>query len=113
MTVGDGHGGTVDQVVTVIVVVTLAVVAAFYLVTLAQPFILWVGVAIASIVYRSIGSLQIMMINNKRLHPDFKVTPLNVGLLWFSFISGLAAVALWFVFVFPGEACKQAGWLCP
>jgi hypothetical protein len=95
------------------VVVTAAVLAGFYLVQAAQPFILWTGVAIASIVYRSIGSLQIMIINNRRLHPDFKVTPLNAWLLWFSFVTGILAVAAWFVWVFPGEACKQAGWMCP
>jgi hypothetical protein len=95
------------------VVVTVAVLAGFYLITVAQPFILWTGVAIASIVYRSIGSLQIMQLNNSRLHPEFRVSKLNVGLLWFSFWSGLIAVGAWFVLVFPGEACKQAGWLCP
>jgi hypothetical protein len=95
------------------VVVTLAVLAGFYLITVAQPFILWTGVAIASIVYRSIGSLQIMKLNNMRLHPEFRVSKLNVGLLWFSFWTGIIAVGAWFVLVFPGEACKQAGWFCP
>ncbi len=94
------------------VVVTTAVVAGFYLVTVAQPFILWTIVAIASIVWRSIGSLQIMRINNSRLPAEFRVSPLNTGLLWLSVISGLGAVAVWFVVVFPGEACKQAGMFC-
>jgi hypothetical protein len=95
------------------VVVTAAVVAGLWLVLQAQPFILWTGVAIASIVYRSIGSLQIMQINNRRLPAGFGVSRLNASLLWFSFVVGIAAVALWFVFVFPGEACRQARWFCP
>ncbi len=98
-------------------VVTITVLAGFYLVTVAQPFILWTIVAIASIVWRAIGSWQIMAINDKaireqRLHPDFRVTGLNRALLWFSLISGIGAVAVWFVVVFPGEACRQAGLFC-
>ena len=49
------------------VVVTAAVLAGFYLITVAQPFILWIGVAISALVYRSIGAWQIMLINNRRL----------------------------------------------
>jgi hypothetical protein len=94
------------------VVVTIVVLAGFYLITVAQPFILWLIVAIASIVWRAIGSVQILRINNTRLPAEFKVTPLNTGLLWFSFISGLLAVGAWFIIVFPGEACKQAGLFC-
>ncbi len=94
------------------VVVTVAVLAGLYLVTVAQPFILWTIVAIASIVWRSIGSLQILRINNQRLPDEFKVNRMNTALLWFSAISGIGAVALWFIIVFPGEACRQAGLLC-
>jgi len=93
-------------------VVTAVVVAGFYLITVAQPFILWTIVAIASIVWRSIGSWQIMMINNTRLPTEFKVSSLNTGLLWVSIVSGLGSVAAWFVLVFPSEACKQAGLFC-
>lgn len=95
------------------IVVTVAVIAGFYLITVAQPFILWLGVAISAIVYRSIGSLQILLLNNRRLPEGFKVSKLNTVLLWFSFLSGIVAVALWFMFVFPSEACKRAGLLCP
>ncbi|HEX2184587.1 MAG TPA: hypothetical protein VHN78_03660 [Chloroflexota bacterium] len=94
-------------------VVGAAVLAGLYLVLQAQPFILWTGVAIASIVYRSIGSLQIMRINNRRLPDGFKVSRLNAALLWFSFVTGIVAVAAWAVIVFPGQACQQAGWFCP
>ena len=49
------------------VVVTIAVVAGLYLVTVAQPFVLWIGVAISALVYRSIGAWQILLLNNRRL----------------------------------------------
>jgi hypothetical protein len=94
------------------VIVTATVVAGLYLVTVAQPFILWTGVALASIVYRSIGSLQIIQLNNTRLHPEFRVSTLNFWLLWFSVVSGLLSIIGWLILVFPGEACKQAGFLC-
>ena len=93
-------------------VVTICVLAGLYLITVAQPFILWTIVAIASIVWRSIGSIQIMRINNARLPADFRVSTMNTWLLWFSVVSGLAAVGAWFVLVFPGEACRQSGLLC-
>lgn len=93
-------------------IVTTVVVLGLYLVTVAQPFILWTGVALASIVYRSIGSLQIIQLNNTRLHPEFRVSKLNFWLLWFSVVSGLLSIVGWLILVFPGEACKQAGFLC-
>jgi hypothetical protein len=78
-------------------IVTLAVMAGFILITIDQPLILWLGVATASVVYRSIGSLQILMINNKRLPAEFKVSPLNTAILWFSFGTGMLAVGIWAV----------------
>ena len=51
--------------------------------------------AVAAVVYRCIGSVQIMMINNRRLPPEFKVSALNTFILWFSFVTGLVAVAYW------------------
>ncbi len=77
------------------VVVTAAVLAGFYLVLQQQPFFMWLMVAVAAVVYRCIGSVQIMMINNRRLPPEFRVSTLNTIILWFSFVSGLVAVAYW------------------
>jgi hypothetical protein len=77
------------------IVVTAAVLAGFYLVLLQQPFFMWLMVAVAAVVYRCIGSVQIMMINNRRLPPEFKVSVLNTVILWFSFVTGLIAVAYW------------------
>ena len=84
-----------------IVVVTAAVLAGFVLVTVEQPFILWLAVAVASVVYRSIGSLQILMINNQNLPKQFRVSKLNKGILWFSFVTGLLAVGIWAVNELP------------
>ena len=53
-------------------VVVAAVLAGFYLITVAQPFILWIGVAISALVYRSIRAWQILLINNRRLPESFR-----------------------------------------
>jgi hypothetical protein len=77
------------------VVVTVAVLAGFYLVLLQQPFFMWLMVAVAAVIYRSIGSIQIIMINNRRLPSEFRVSTLNVIILWFSFVTGLLSVGYW------------------
>jgi hypothetical protein len=77
------------------IVVTVAVLAGFYLVLQQQPFFMWLMVAVAAVVYRSIGSLQIMMINNRRLPAEFRVSALNTFILWFSFVTGILSVAYW------------------
>ena len=74
------------------VVVTAAVAAGFYLITVAQPFILWIGVAISALVYRSIGAWQILLLNNRRLPDGFKVSTLNTWLLWITVVTGLGGV---------------------
>lgn len=83
------------------IVVTLAVAAGFYLVLLKEPLVVWMLVATAAVAYRSIGSLQIMLINKRRLPPEFQVSRLNRGLLWFSFVTGLGAVGYWAVVELP------------
>jgi hypothetical protein len=77
------------------IVVTVAVLAGFYLVLQQQPFFMWLMVAVAAVVYRSIGSLQIIMINNRRLPAEFRVSVLNTVILWFSFVTGILSVAYW------------------
>jgi hypothetical protein len=77
------------------IVVTVAVLAGFYLILQQQPFFMWLMVAVAAVVYRSIGSLQIMIINNRRLPPEFRVSTLNAVILWFSFVTGLVSVGYW------------------
>jgi hypothetical protein len=90
-------------------IVTTVVVAGLYLVTVAQPFILWIGVAISAIVFRSIGSWQILLINNRRLPGEFRVSKLNTWLLWITVVTGLGAVGVWAVTVLPQELAKRAG----
>jgi hypothetical protein len=94
------------------IVVTAAVLAGFYLITVAQPFILWIGVAISALVYRSIGAWQIMLINNRRLHPDFHVSRLNTWLLWITVVTGFGGVGYWTLTVLPKELCKNWKILC-
>jgi hypothetical protein len=91
------------------VVVTAAVLAGFYLVTVAQPFILWIGVAISALVYRSIGAWQILLLNNRRLPDEFRVSRLNTWLLWITVVTGLGAVGVWSVTVLPLEIAKRFG----
>ena len=74
------------------VVVTVAVVAGLYLVTVAQPFVLWIGVAISALIYRSIGAWQILLLNNRRLPDGFKVSRLNTWLLWITVVTGFGGV---------------------
>ena len=94
------------------VVVTAAVLAGFYLITVAQPFILWIGVAISALVYRSIGAWQILLINNRRLPDGFRVSRLNTWLLWITVVTGFGGVGYWMVTVLPKELCKTWGMLC-
>jgi hypothetical protein len=94
------------------VVVTAAVLAGFYLITVAQPFILWIGVAISALVYRSIGAWQILLINNRRLPDGFRVSRLNTWLLWITVVTGFGGVGYWLVTVLPRELCKNWGALC-
>ncbi len=91
------------------VVVTAAVAAGFYLITVAQPFIFWIGVAISALVYRSIGAWQILLLNNRRLPDGFKVSTLNTWLLWITVVTGLGGVGIWAVTVLPGEIAKRFG----
>jgi hypothetical protein len=94
------------------VVVTAVVLAGFYLITVAQPFILWIGVAISALVYRSIGAWQIMLINNRRLPDGFKVSRLNATLLWITVVTGFGGVGYWMITVLPKELCKNWKILC-
>lgn len=82
-------------------VITVAVMAGFYLVLQKEPLIVWMFVATAAVAYRSIGSLQIMLIVKRRLTGDFQVSAMNQVLLWFSFVTGLASVGYFLIFELP------------
>jgi len=83
------------------VVVTVAVFAGAYLVLLKEPLIVWMMVATAAVAYRSIGSVQIMLINKRRLPPEFQMSKLNTAILWFSFVTGLTSVGYFAIFELP------------
>jgi hypothetical protein len=87
------------------IAVAAAVLAGFHLITLAQPFVMWIGVAIASLVFRSIGAWQIWSIN-RRLPDGFAVSRLNAWLLWATVLTGLGAVGYWAVAVLPLAAAR-------
>jgi hypothetical protein len=78
-------------------VVTVTVLAGFWLVAQTQPFIIWLSIATIGPMVRSIGALQILLIDDKRLHPEFRVGKLATPLLWFTFVSGFVAVGVWLV----------------
>jgi hypothetical protein len=82
-------------------IVTLAVAAGFYLVLQEEPLLVWMFIATAAVAYRSIGSLQIMLINKKRLPPEFRTSKLVASLLWFSFFTGLASVGYFAIVELP------------
>ena len=83
------------------VVITVAVGAGFYLVLQKEPLIVWMMIATAAVAYRSIGSVQIMLINKRRLPPEFHTSKLNAALLWFSFVTGLMSVGYFAVTELP------------
>jgi hypothetical protein len=95
------------------VVVAGSVLAGFYLITVAEPFGLWIGVAIAALVLRSIGAWQIWLINRRRLPDGFKVSRLNTGLLWIAILTGLGGVGHWAFTALPVLACRHMTLLCP
>jgi hypothetical protein len=76
-------------------VVTICVLAGLILVLQAQPFIIWLAGSVIGLTLRSIGAFQILKINNKRLHPEFRVSRTNTAILWFTFVSGFVAVLVW------------------
>jgi hypothetical protein len=84
-------------------VVTLAVIAGAFLVLMKEPLIVWMMVATAAVAYRSIGSLQIMLINNRRLPVEFHVRRPVAALLWFSAITGFISVGYFLVTELPNK----------
>ena len=44
-----------------------------------SPFIIWLAGSVAYLINQGIGCIQIMLINNRRLHPEFHVGKINIG----------------------------------
>ena len=77
------------------VVVTLAVLAGLWMVLQTSPFIIWLAGSVAYLINQGIGCIQIMRINNTRLHPEFHVGRINMVLLPAAVVARWAAVGLW------------------
>ena len=63
------------------VVVTVAVLAGLWMVLQTSPFIIWLAGSVAYLINQGIGCVQIMLINNRRLHPEFHIGRINIWLL--------------------------------
>ena len=77
------------------VVVTVAVLAGFWMVLQTSPFIIWLAGSVFFLINQGIGCIQIMLINNRRLHPEFHVGKVNMVLLPLATAARWAAVAIW------------------
>jgi hypothetical protein len=77
------------------VVVTLAVLAGMWMVLQTSPFIIWLAGSVFYLINQGIGCIQIMRINNTRLHPEFHVGRINLVLLPLAVITRWAAVGIW------------------
>jgi multidrug transporter EmrE-like cation transporter len=77
------------------VVVTVVVGAGFWMVLQTSPFIIWLAGSVAYLINQGIGCIQIMLINNRQLHPDFHVGKLAMFLLILATVTRWSAVAVW------------------
>jgi len=77
------------------VVVTVVVLAGLWMVLQTSPFIIWLAGSVAYLINQGIGCIQIMRINNRRLHPEFHVGRINMVLLPLATVARWSAVALW------------------
>jgi hypothetical protein len=77
------------------VVVTAAVLAGMWMVLQTSPFIIWLAGSVVYLINQGIGCIQIMRINNTRLHPEFHIGKINLALLPLAVITRWAAVGIW------------------
>jgi hypothetical protein len=77
------------------VVVTAVVLAGFWMVLQTSPFIIWLAGSVFFLINQGIGCIQIMRINNRRLHPEFHVGRVNMVLLPLATVTRWASVAIW------------------
>jgi hypothetical protein len=77
------------------VVVTVAVLAGFWMVLQTSPFIIWLAGSVMFLINQGIGCIQIMRINNSRLHPEFHIGRINKVLLPLAILTRWAAVGIW------------------
>ncbi len=93
------------------VIVTVTVLAGLWMVLQTSPFMIWLAGSVFYLINQAIGSIQIMLINNRRLHPEFHVGKINTYLLPLAATARLAAVAIWLYAGGLGEIVRrwQAG----
>jgi hypothetical protein len=84
------------------IVVTVAIAAGFYLVTLGQPYAVWLLVAFLAIIMRSIAAAQILYVNKRHLPAAFKPSVFNQVVLWFTIVSGFLCASIWGYAYFAG-----------
>jgi hypothetical protein len=77
------------------VVVTVVVGAGFWMILQTSPFIIWLAGAVAYLINQGIGCIQIMLINNRRLHPEFHIGKINIWLLPLATLARWSAVIIW------------------
>ena len=77
------------------VVVTVAVLAGMWMVLQTSPFIIWLAGSVFYLINQGIGCIQIMRINNTRLHPEFHIGRINWVLLPLAVVTRWASVAIW------------------
>ena len=70
-------------------IIILVILAGFYLVTVSQPYVLYIFVANSIVLLRGIGAIQILYINSRKLPPAFRPKRITKFILWFTFISGV------------------------
>ncbi len=76
------------------IVVTLSLLAGFYLVTVAQPYLLWLLSAFFQLAMRSIGAAQILYLN-RTLPKTFQPIWITKALLWVAIVTGVLACSVW------------------
>ena len=77
------------------VVVTVAVLAGLWMVLQTSPFIIWLAGSVTFLINQGIACIQIMRINNRKLHPEFHVGRINMALLPLATLTRWAAVGVW------------------
>ncbi len=69
--------------------ILVVIIAGFYLVTVDQPFALYLYVTSSAVLLRGIGAIQILYINSRQLPIAFRPKMITKLILWFTFISGI------------------------
>ncbi len=77
------------------VVVTAAVLAGLWMIIQTSPFIIWLAGSVAYLINQGIACIQIMLINNRQLHPEFRIGKINRVLLPVATATRWAAVGVW------------------